>query len=63
MREDKEQRQRPEQYPKPSPTDQQMKIQDEFIDQQSSHRDEEVPMRTENVPNRLRTNEDEQPER
>jgi hypothetical protein len=43
MKEDKDIRQRPEAYPKPTETDHQLKNQDEFIQIQSSREEDQVP--------------------
>lgn len=41
MKEDKDIRQRPEAYPKPTETDQQLKNQDEFIQVQNNREDDQ----------------------
>ncbi|MCU7547623.1 hypothetical protein OCK74_00795 [Chitinophagaceae bacterium LB-8] len=48
MKEDKDIKQRPEAYPKPTQTDHQLKNQDEFIQVQNDREDDQIPQRQEN---------------
>jgi hypothetical protein len=50
MKEDKDKRQRPEAYPKPTETDQQLKNQDEYIQVQNNREDDQLPFKNENKP-------------
>ena len=45
MKEDKDIRQRPEAYPKPTETDQQLKNQDEYIHVQNNRQDDQFPLK------------------
>jgi hypothetical protein len=48
MKEDKDKRQRPEAYPKPTETDQQLKNQDEYIQVQNNREEDQLPFKNEN---------------
>jgi hypothetical protein len=48
MKENKDIRQRPEAYPKPTETDHQLKNQDEFIQVQNNREEDQIPQRQEN---------------
>lgn len=49
MKEDKDIRQRPEAYPKPTETDQQLKNQDEYIQVQNNRQDDQLPLKQDNT--------------
>ncbi len=48
MNENKDKRERPEAYPKPTETDHQLKNQDEFIQVQNNREEDQIPQRQEN---------------
>jgi hypothetical protein len=49
MKEDKDIRQRPEAYPKPTETDRQLKNQDEYIQVQNNREDDQSPLKQDNT--------------